>query len=84
LGLKPKDFVYVVTVIKGGLHLIVKYEVDRLLSYEEAKAEFPKHEIDPAHDLLITRRTTMYSLTEPPLDAEVILALQLLDNTLAL
>jgi RimJ/RimL family protein N-acetyltransferase len=78
-GLKPKDFVYVVTVIKGGLHLIVKYEVDRLLSHEEARAEFPDSEdFDPINELLITYRATLYSLVEPPIDAEVTQALQLL------
>ncbi len=79
-GLKAKDFVYMVTVIKGGLHLIVKYEVDQLMTYEEAKIQFPKSDdLDPTTGHLLAGRSTLYSF-EPPIDLEVTQALRLLDK----
>lgn len=79
-GVKPLDFVYVIAVIKGELHLIVKYEVDKVMNYNEAKAMFPEAEnLDPASDHLTAGRGTLYSF-EPPIDSEVTQALRWLDK----
>jgi RimJ/RimL family protein N-acetyltransferase len=82
-GVKPDDFVYGIAVIKGQLHLIVKYEVTKLMSYTEAKAEFKQSDdLDPEADHLITERATSYSF-EPPIDTNITQALRLLENGIA-
>ncbi len=79
-GLKPKDWVYLVSVIKGSLHLVAKYEVEEVLSYEEAKAKYPKTEgLTPNADAVIAGWSTLYSF-EPPIDEAVAHSLKLLDK----
>jgi len=81
VSLKPNDFVYIMTAIKGELYLISKYMVFQVLSYEEAEAEFPQSKpLNPDLGYLITDDATVYSLFEPPLEAEVTQALRLLDK----
>jgi RimJ/RimL family protein N-acetyltransferase len=79
-GLKSDDWVYIITVVEGKLHLVVKYEVEKVMSYEEARAEFaPDYKIDPKADHLLTAEATLYSF-EPPIDLEVTQALRLLEK----
>ena len=66
-GVRPGDFIYVVTVLKGRLFLGSKMEVDKILSQREAKAELGNDIWQASEHIIGKTGTHWWSDREVPL-----------------